>query len=392
LISRIDLCRGLLAFLVVAAHSYDVCWIINSESVEAMPSLVRKLLACTLQSGFYWVMGFFVISGYCIQLSVGRQLEAGRFPVGVYFAARLTRIMPLYYVGLFFTLAIELLVAPIRPGFYPDGLGYVGWFSQVFFAQRFFETFGSFAPSWTISYELFYYLFFGVLAAIAVRQGGRPAWVGMGLSVVLGGLLQAVYLAGNKNPLTLHLGQLFGLGTIWFLGALVAIHGPALVQDRSIRLLSRVWPAVFAVAVGRCRTEFIYLVTGVSFSLLLLRFHAIEEVRVAKTGPTPEWFGSLAKVVGLASYPTYLFHGPILLLVASTISHWGLVADWRVTWVILVTSGVGSGVVLGWLAERPIMNWRAGYLKRLKQAADTRTVARPAGFLGNLEVRGDLAN
>src|SRR3954453_10824764 len=71
LIRKVDVCRGLFAFLVVAAHAYDVCWVIHPEAVASMPGPVRHLLHFTLQAGFYWVMGFFVISGYCIQLSVG---------------------------------------------------------------------------------------------------------------------------------------------------------------------------------------------------------------------------------------------------------------------------------------------------------------------------------
>ncbi len=388
LIAKIDLCRGLFAFLVVAAHSYDVCWVIHPESIRALPWLLGKFLACTVQSGFYWVMGFFVISGYCIQLSVGRQLDSGRFPLGVYFAARLTRIMPLYYAGLFFTLLIELAVAPARPSFYPDGLGYVGWLSQVVFAQRFFETFGSFAPSWTITYELFYYIFFGVLAAFSVRHGVRPAWVGMGLCILFGGIMQWLYVNGGKNPFTLHVGLIFGLGTIWFMGALVAIHGPRLVKRRWVRVLGACWPIVFAGAIGlnadgRCPMQLIYLVTGAAFTLMLVRFHAVDEVRAATPRVVPHWFQATAKVVGLASYPTYLFHGPILLLIATVISHWRLVSDWRVTWSILVVSGISSGLLLGWLAERPIMAWRAGFLKRLKQASESRAVAarRPSGLL-----------
>jgi peptidoglycan/LPS O-acetylase OafA/YrhL len=386
LFEKIDICRGLFAFLVVAAHSYDVCWVIHRESMDRLPEALRKLLTCTLQGGFYWVMGFFVISGYCIQLSVGRQLEAGRFPLGVYFAARFTRIMPLYYAGLFFTLAIELLVAPIRPTYYPDGLGLVGWISQVFFAQRFFSTFGSFAPSWTITYELFYYVLFGVLAAAAARQGLRPAWIGMAVCVVFSGSMQILYLLGEKFAFTVPVGMLFGLGTIWFMGALVAIHGPSLARNARFRLLTRAWALVFACAValnadGRCPIQVTYLVTGAAFALMILRFQAIEDVWPSTVSPSPSWFSKTARIVGLASYPTYLFHGPILLLLAAVISHWDLVSDWRVTYAILVGSGIGVGLILGWGAERPIMAWRAGLLKRLKDGSNGQTVTAQSGLL-----------
>ncbi len=250
LIRKVDLCRGLFAFLVVAAHAYDVCWSIHPEAISALPEPVRLALFATVQCGYYWVMGFFVISGYCIQLSVGRQVESGRFSFWLYLAARLTRIMPLYYAGLLFALAVEVLVAPIRASFYPDGLNHVGWLSQLIFAQRFFQTFGSFAPSWTITYELFYYVFFGLLAALTTRFRGRPAWHGMALCVVLGGIMQWLYLHGEKNGLTLHVGQIFGLGSVWFMGALIAVHGPALARLRPARVVATSWPLILASAVA----------------------------------------------------------------------------------------------------------------------------------------------
>ncbi len=386
LIEKIDICRGLFAFLVVAAHAYDVCWIIHPESVGALPEPIRKLLHCTLRDGFYWVMGFFAISGYCIQLSVGRLLDEGRFTTGHYLTARLTRIFPLYYAGLVFTLAVELLVAPIRPPFYPDGLGYVGWISQMFFAQRFFQTFGSFAPSWTITYELFYYILFGAIAAFAAGRKARAPWVGLALSVVIGSAMQWFYLNGGHNPVTLHLGLIFGFGTIWFFGALIAVHGPSLVQSRVVRILCRFWPlglvsAVLMSGSGQFPMQFVYLVVGGSLTIMLLQFHA-EDFEQPTERRKPAWFVSTSKVLGLASYPTYLFHGPILLLIATAISHWGLVESWWVTWLILVGSGVGAGLALGWLAERPIMAWRADFLKRLGENPASSSVAKPGKILG----------
>ena len=72
------------------------------------------------------------------------------------------------------------------------------------------------------------------------------------------------------------------------------------------------------------------------------------------------------ELLGLASYPTYLFHGPLLLLVGSAILRWRLVDDWRITWLILVVVGISAGITLGYMAERPIMNRRAAFLGRLR--------------------------
>jgi len=392
LIRKVDLCRGLFAFLVVAAHAYDACWVAHPDQMAAMPWGVRHVLGFTLQAGFYWVMGFFVISGYCIQLSVGRLIESGRFPLGVYLAARLTRIIPLYYAGLLFAVAVEAAVASDRPAFYPDGVDRVGFLAQLVFAQRWVRTFGSFAPSWTITNEMFYYLFFGALALCAAGRRSRPAWLGLGLCVGIAAAMQCLYATGSRGWLVLNVGLMFGLGINWFLGALVAAHGRSMVGHRSARVAAAAWPAVFAAAVGlrgsgRCPEQMIFLVLGIAFALMLLRFTAVAEAEAASPGPRPERgerSSAIAEVVGLASYPTYLFHAPVLLLWAAAAREWGLFADWRLTWAAMVGSGIGLGVALGWLAERPIMAWRAGLLDRLKRRASSSssTMAIPAAALG----------
>ena len=373
LIRTVDLCRGLFAFLVVAAHAYDVCWIIHPAAMRALPPALRTALFATVQSGFYWVMGFFVISGYCIQLSATRMLAEGRFPLGLYLKARCTRIMPLYYLGLLFALGVEYLVAPIRPAYYPDGLDGVGFGAQLFFVQRLARTFGAFAPSWTITNELFYYLFFGLLALVPTRSRARPAWIGLACCVVMGGLLVGLHRAGYRHALVLRLGLLFGLGINWFLGALVAVHGPRLMRERSLRTLARLWPVGFAVAIAlraADRPELVIdLLLGVTFAGLLLRLIARDQAVQARGGASTSapWVTTVAEFVGLASYPTYLFHGPILLAWAAVIQESGLRVDWRLTWLVLVISGISAGCTLGWWLERPIMAWRAGLLARWKQ-------------------------
>ncbi len=374
LIRDVDLCRGVFAFLVVAAHSYDVCWVVHPEVMLGLPIALRTALFATVQSGFYWVMGFFVISGYCIQLSANRLIDSGRFPVGLYLQARLTRIMPLYYLGLMFALGVEWLIAPIRPSYYPDGVDGIGFGSQLVFVQRLTRTFGAFAPSWTITNELFYYLFFGLLAVGAARSRSKPAWMGLGLCITIGGALVGLHLLGYRHGMILGFGLLFGLGINWFLGALVAVYGPGLMRQPKLRNLARLWPAGFALAVGLRAGELmpelgIDLLLGVTFACFLLRLIARDQDDQAHPRPTPSGLATIAEFVGLASYPTYLFHGPILLAWAALIRQSGGDLDWRLTWLLLVTSGIGVGCGLGWWLERPIMRWRAAWLARRKSRA-----------------------
>jgi peptidoglycan/LPS O-acetylase OafA/YrhL len=118
----------------------------------------------------------------------------------------------------------------------------------------------------------------------------------------------------------------------------------------------------------RVHLQVVYLVLGAAFTLMLIRFLAADPAAGAGMGAERGRWGGLIRLLGLSSYPTYLFHGPIVMLTGSVLMRWRLVDDWRITCAILAAVGISSGVVLGHVAERPLMTWRAGYLKRLRQS------------------------
>ena len=218
---------------------------------------------------------------------------------------------------------------------------------------------------------MFYYLFYGVVVCVALRFGIRPTSMGMSLCLVLALILDWVYFFEYRTGYVRSPGLLFGLGIIWFQGALVAEYSEWLRHSQAARMASALWPLVLILAMAMwysqgIHLQVVYLVLGVAFTLMLMRFVVTEPRRVKPTDRGRA--GALIRLLGLASYPTYLFHGPIVMLTGSIILRWNLVSDWRLTWVILTSVGIGSGILLGHFAERPIMAWRAGYLKRLRQS------------------------
>jgi len=122
-------------------------------------------------------------------------------------------------------------------------------------------------------------------------------------------------------------------------------------------------------ATERVPLQCIDLLCGVSFTLMLVRFLEGDGPEL-RTATRPSWLDTSAQILGQSSYPTYLFHGPILILIGSAIQTWSLSPDWRWTWVAASVVSIGSGIALGFLAERPVMVWRATLLKRLKATQD----------------------
>jgi len=379
---KIDICRGLFAFLVVGAHAVDISWVIHPDVPGHLPRWLHDFLLYVVAAGVYWVIGFFAISGYCIQLSVERQIKGDGFPLRHYVLARLSRILPLYYLALMLAVVCEQLMASARPSCWPQGVNVNGLIAQLFIIQNLTWTYGSFAPSWSITNEMFYYLFYGAVVCVALRHGSRPTVLGISLCLVLALILDWAYFSGYRTGYVRSPGLLFGLGIIWFQGALVAEHRAWLHNSRMAYMTSALWPLVLIMAMAvwysqSIHLQVVYLVLGAAFTLMLMRFVVTEPSggKPANRGTT----GAIIHLLGLSSYPTYLFHGPIVMLTGSAILRWSLVSDWRLTWMILTCVGIGSGLFLGHFAERPIMAWRAGYLKRRHQAylAPTHSGAAP---------------
>ena len=365
---KIDVCRGLFAFLVVSAHSLEVAWTIRSDALPGLPAGFRTLLEYGAGTGIYWVMGFFLISGYCVSLSAGRLVEGNTFPLKSYLAARLTRIAPLYYIALLFAVLVEWWIAADRPTCWPNGVNSAVFLYQLLFVQNFAETFGSFAPSWSITNEVVYYVLYGVIVFVATRRRVRPAAAGMLLCLTIGGLTHFVYRLGYKSHGLMQFGLLFGLGVNWFLGALIAERGDYLLGNSMVQTCSRYWPLALIASIGmwcsqRVHLEFVYVGSGIAFALMLVRFLVIDRTRDGLDDNRRASANTAILSLGLSSYPTYLFHGPILALGAWTVVHWKLDVSWVLIWAALSTAAIISGLALGHVAERPIMAWRAAWLK-----------------------------
>jgi len=147
-VNKIDLCRGIFAILVVIAHAFDVATISLPNFSLTFPG---NILKHTLGTGFYWVMGFFVISGFCIELSCQKIKNQNDFPLKYYTKARLSRILPLYFFALIFAVLVEFLVRNHRVDYWNAGIDASGILSQIFIVQNLTTTYGCYAPSWSIT-------------------------------------------------------------------------------------------------------------------------------------------------------------------------------------------------------------------------------------------------
>ncbi len=365
--TRIDLCRGIFAALVVLCHAFTAAWAMDPDAPATISGDAYLWLLHTLGAGFYWVMGFFVLSGYCIHQSVDRQLARGQFRLGGYLVARLTRILPLYYAALIFAIAVEALVSTVRDGASDALDDRTMLLGQLFAVHNLIRCYPGFVASWSITNEVLYYVLFGLLASFAAGgRRDRPVRLGLAVCLAVGVGNQVVYAMGYKGPLVLRSGLLFGLGTIWFLGAWVSSARIWLDDRPAVRRLAGFWPIVLVGGVvGYHRglpIQGAYVASGLAFTLMMIRMTtgrgAIEPAS------EPRWAVASGRFLGLASYPTYLFHAPFLVLMSTAMTRTGWSGDWRINWAGLTGASLALGAALGWFAERPLMHWRSSFLAR----------------------------
>jgi peptidoglycan/LPS O-acetylase OafA/YrhL len=174
------------------------------------------------------VIAFFVLSGYLVTYSA---IERERSAAG-YALARAARIYSVALPALALTLALDYAGQAIRPELYRDylyeGAAYYFPFFLLFASDLWFlaETAFSNVPFWSLCYEVWYYVLFGVVAFSAGR-----------LRVLLAALV--LLIMGPKLWLLLPL---------WALGSWVRrLHRRTRLEVGSARLLLLLAFAAFAV-------------------------------------------------------------------------------------------------------------------------------------------------
>lgn len=179
-VEGVDHIRGFAAFLVVFHHAYWVAMALLRPPLLGVdgywPRLSTPLLAPLVESHIALCV-FFVLSGFILTLAGhGRDIS-----YGAYLRNRCLRVFPVYFLLLFFGIAI-----------YPqqfDLLKFIA--SATVFSNQVrggINLHPITAAFWTVAVEFQFYLIFPFLVAILTRQGERPLVYGIGLMIALRGV------------------------------------------------------------------------------------------------------------------------------------------------------------------------------------------------------------
>jgi peptidoglycan/LPS O-acetylase OafA/YrhL len=312
----LDLARALAATAVVLEHLRDPLFRGYPQLSPEARTLLVKAWYFLAGFGFEGVVVFFVLSGYLVGgLGIGR-IRAGTFNLGHYAINRATRLFLVFVPGLLLTVAFDNLGARYTSaGFWTaSNPVLLEKFTNSFIAadtparfacnaamlQEFAcPVLGSNQPLWTLSYEFWFYVMFGLATVIILRKGA-----GRWTALVLGAPL--LWFLGYKF--------VFMLG-IWCLGLGVYLYRGKLLCRPILATACFLVTAVISRTIngGEPRggwQDLVVLAEGASFAWLMI------SVRPLPLGAMLGIRGLASRVAGF-SYTLYLVHFPTMLLLVA---------------------------------------------------------------------------
>lgn len=338
---NVDVLRGLAVTAVVCHHLF-------AHTGLAVPFLDRF-------GGLLGVQLFFLVSGFLIVQS------AASSGLLAYLLRRVLRIFPLYWlVVLGWSAWYGKLDADLLPLKWPDFLA--NWLALSHFVPAALFDFDVLTVSWTLSIELAWYALVPWIVYLAGQRSGRHFWLEMACIALLVSTIW-VWLAQR------------GMLDFLYAGAL-ARAGISPVSDFGrFAFVVNAFPAqlVFfgiGAALWRYRTAMSRLPSGLLLVLIVVFAGWPEHWNQwLHLNPSPasglglaalfvlvlrqqQWRLSLLKWLGKISYPVYLLHVPVLLLVFQQWQFTGLgAAVLAISITLLASTGLHHWV------ERPCIAW-----------------------------------
>jgi peptidoglycan/LPS O-acetylase OafA/YrhL len=336
--------RGLLAILVAAYHASLLC-----TTLPTVPDHFQTMLApVSLFLGLNYVIGFIVISGFCIARSTLNR----PFSVRQYAAQRASRIYPSLIACAVFAGVIEMSLhhSAARMDFWAAGIDVQSFVWTALGLGGFFGQFGSYAPTYTVSYELLYYALWG--AAFAVLP----------LRLIVPVCLLAIPILFSIMPSYFHFALV--IFSVWLMGAAVAIWQSNVTRIASAIPLWAIWlvcgllyiwgnSAVLdhaGIDVWHYPGSLVTIPCGILFTAVLAGHLSRPSSRLE----IDDWLGEI-------SYPLFLVHGPTMVAVVSAVKALGIHPDFGVMFCVLIGCAFAVAAMVVVFVERPVMRWRRNF-------------------------------
>jgi peptidoglycan/LPS O-acetylase OafA/YrhL len=348
----LDIWRGVACLLVILHHStiYSDYWISLTRGDTPSSSSVWSYLVSTTSVMWIGVPVFFVISGYCISVTVDAAVRNGTTGY-TYFMRRIRRIYPPYLVFTAFMIVFAFALDRLGVGTLwsdeqcgipgPHSLDSWQWLGNATLTETwrwhlvgprplFFN-----GVAWTLCYEEQFYAIMGLLL-VAIRKRWFAGAVGMSLVVA------AVASYGSRRAINMNGFFFDGYWVSFFAGVLVhatcksgkTLHR-ILIQAALLALAAycssgRLW--VYSVHASVKESAYVACL----FALALIAFHPYDQRLTSCPMLQPLAY------CGRMCYSLYLVHWPVSKAIGHGLYNAGIHGDGAAVLVALPLSIVAS--------------------------------------------------
>ncbi|HTE34788.1 MAG TPA: acyltransferase [Chryseolinea sp.] len=360
----LDLLRFLLSIMVVIRHYYHFYVPFPDSPFTAHDVMITEqpfynLLGPIYSHGQYAVQVFWLISGLIFYSVYHQDIVEQRINFGKFSFLRFSRLYPLHLVTLIVALIAQFWFFETHNTFFVYQANDIRhFFLQLFLMGSWFPSMEhSFnVPVWSVSVEIFVYIFFFLITAAAQTRGNRL------ILIICITLIFNFY--GFIPPFNACLLYFF---SGCFLGKM--IHDKISLRTLLVRyaivsvvVVLGVWSLRSLMTKEQIASNADFVLTlrmiPIASTLVLISLIAFKNV-------TAKWLISFFRHIGNMTYSVYLVHFPIQIIIFMVLSP----TDWRVfNNPIVLLSFVTISMAVGWLAyeyfEKPAQKWlRAKYLE-----------------------------
>lgn len=345
--SGIDFLRAILALWVVIAHIFPWANYVTGVIENVLLSNLLNLLSKIFQPAGEThpaVLGFIVLSGYCIHRSGAR--DGKKFDFFKYGVRRAFRIYPVYFLATFIGILFYNLSSDIfaSKAVNLTGTKEINFFCVVgklfgisaFIPSLHYCSFQGNAPLTTVMVEIWLYVVYGLVIFFIPRFASEKQVRIFILSIYLASLITVVVYPEMKG--WWHNGSIFSFLILWWIGAYFVMEEN--ISQSTFFIVFSVW--IFST---------VFIIFLKYNSLLIIEFRKILFAFLFASftkwmDDNPRWWQKLGKHIGAAGYSIYAFHAPLII--------YSLLAFGSLKFSLIVSLVVAA--VLYCLFEKPLTN------------------------------------
>lgn len=310
-IKIIDSLRGIAALIVVFHHFM----VFNLNELQPIVSHnVWSLLLFISDLNIEAVLFFFIISGFCIGLSLKGILPIQKGNFKNYFIKRCRRILPIYFIALM----MVFLSGLVTTFFKNNSFSLINLLGNLLFLQtpisgaHWFGPYGGNGPLWSLGYEMFFYLFFPIFSIILIKSDIKNLYLTISLLFVI----TIVSLTANRYLFFTPWFSFLSLFIIWYFGFILFQCYALNRWNHVFFVLVFTISAIFCVYKSLIPSDSLYLVfKGMMMTSIFYFFMCIYQTkRSVILNKVKQIIIFLFYQIGKGSYMLYVSHYIILML------------------------------------------------------------------------------